>query len=119
MDQEIENKTSHLKKERTTPVLSPSPADGSLVTLVCLSAEHRTLFCVSHNGEWGFETTLLVNGERLVPYSPNNNLLKNEVVLFASAPAQFDSEEKLIQEIQAFIHRYVDVSPLFEQIATY
>ncbi|NIQ03928.1 MAG: hypothetical protein GWM98_29235, partial [Nitrospinaceae bacterium] len=29
------------------------------------------------------------------------------------------SEKVLVQEIQAFIHRYVDVSPLFERLASY
>lgn len=119
MDHEHEEQSSHLKKERTTPVVSASLADGSLVEMVYQPAEHRTLFCVWDHDAWRFETRLLVNGERLTPYSPNNNLLRNEVVLFASAPAEFDSEENLIQEIRTFIHRYVDVSPLFEEIATY
>jgi len=34
-------------------------------------------------------------------------------------PSEYDSEAKLIEEIRAFIHRYVDVSLLFEQIASY
>ena len=51
---------------------------------------------------------------RLVPYSPGNNLLKNEVVLFPSEPEEYGSEEELLAQIQSFIHRYVDVSPLFE-----
>jgi hypothetical protein len=29
------------------------------------------------------------------------------------------SEEQLVGEIRGFIHRYVDLSPLFEQIASY
>src|SRR5206468_2327094 len=56
---------------------------------------------------------------RLVPYSPNNNLIKNEVVLLPSEPEEYGSEEQLLDEIQSFIHRYVDVSPLFEKIASY
>ena len=67
----------------------------------------------------GYEATLLVNGQRLVPYSPRNNLLANEVVLFPSKAAEYESEQTLVEEIRAFIHRYVDVSPLFEQIASY
>ncbi len=59
------------------------------------------------------------SGERLIPYSPNNNLIKKEVVLFPSEPCEYGSEEKLVSEIQTFIHRYVDVSSRFERIASY
>src|SRR5256885_7705476 len=85
--------------------------------MVC--QESRTLFCVSKDGAFRYETSLLVNGQRLVPYSPRNNLLTNEVVLFPSEPSEYESEKKLVEDIRAFIHRYVDVSPLFEQIASY
>ena len=49
----------------------------------------------------------------------NNNLIKHEVVLFPSEPEEYGSEQALIEEIQSYIHRYVDVSPLFEKIASY
>ncbi|HKY31667.1 MAG TPA: hypothetical protein VJV23_03950 [Candidatus Polarisedimenticolia bacterium] len=54
-----------------------------------------------------------------MPYSPRNNLLQNGVVLLPTGPEEYGSEETLIAEIQAFIHRYVDVSPLFEKVASY
>ena len=58
-------------------------------------------------------------GERLVPYSPDNNLIKNDVVLLPSGPEEYGSEAELVAEIQAYIHRYVDLSPQFERIASY
>jgi len=54
-----------------------------------------------------------------VPYSPTNNLLQHDVVLLPSEPEEYGSEEVLVNEIQAFIHRYVDVRPLFEKLASY
>lgn len=57
--------------------------------------------------------------EKLIPYSPGNNLIKHDVVLFPSEPQEYESEEALLSEVQSFIHRYVDVSPLFEKIASY
>jgi len=72
------------------------------------------------NGEWSLEGGFNVSPfHRLVPYSPNNNLIKNEVVLLPSEPEEYGSEEGLLADIQSFIHRYVDVSPLFEKIASY
>src|SRR3989475_9906960 len=107
------------KKQTASPTVSTVLPDGSLAEMVCRPNENRTLFCVSKDGAFRYETNLLVSGQRLVPYSPRNNLLTNEVVLFPSEPLEYDSEEKLIEEIRAFIHRYVDISPLFEQIASY
>src|SRR3989454_5152262 len=107
------------KKDTARPTVSTVLPDGSLVEMVYRPDENRTLFCVSKDGAFRYETNLLVSGQRLVPYSPRNNLLTNEVVLFPSEPLEYDSEEKLIEEIRAFIHRYVDISPLFEQIASY
>jgi len=43
---------------------------GSLAEMVYRPEENRTLFCVSKDGEFRYETSLLVNGQRLVPYSP-------------------------------------------------
>jgi len=54
-----------------------------------------------------------------VPYSPGNNLLLHQVVLFPSEPLEYGSDAELVAEIKAFIHSYVDVSPLFEDIAAY
>lgn len=107
------------KKQAIRPTVSAALADGSFAEMVYRSEEHRTLFCVSKDSEVRYETSLFANGQRLVPYSPRNNLLTNEVVLFPSEAAEYDSEQQLIGEIRNFIHCYVDVSPLFEQIASY
>ena len=58
-------------------------------------------------------------GARLVPFSPNNNLIKNEVVLLPSEPQIYGSEENLVAEIREFIHRYVDLHESFEEVATH
>ena len=55
----------------------------------------------------------------LYPYRATNNLITNNVVLLPSEPEEYGSEQELITEIRAFIHRYVDVSERFEQIAAY
>src|SRR3989441_11661247 len=115
MEEKLADKIEKAKKQTARPTVSTVLPDGSLVEMVC--QENRTLFCVSKDGGFRYETDLLENGERLVPYSPRNNLLTNEVVLFPSEPLEYDSESKLVENIQAFIHRYVDISPLFEQIA--
>ena len=61
-----------------------------------------------------------VPGEKLEyrPLSPSNTLLTHSVVLFPDACEPFESEEQLFSDVQSFIHRYVDVSPEFEDLST-
>ena len=39
--------------------------------------------------------------------------------MLPSAPEEYGSERELVREIQAYIHRYVDLSPGFERLASY
>lgn len=119
MAEKIKEAVEKVKKESARPAASAVLGDGSIVEMVHRADEHRTLFCIFKDGEARYEPNLLVKGERLVPYSPNNNLITNEVVLLPSEPEEYESEDQLIVEIQAFLHRYVDVSPLFEKTAAY
>src|SRR5712691_8346923 len=119
MEDKFNETIEKAKKQSAQPTVSTILPDGSLAEMVYRPEENRTLFCVLKENGFRYETNLLVNSERLVPYSPRNNLLTNEVVLFPSEPAEYTSEQELVKRIKDFIHRYVDVSPLFEQIASY
>ncbi len=119
MSEAIKQIADKVKEKAARPTVSATLPDGSLVEMLYRPEEHRTLFCVSNGDEIRYETNLLVNGQRIVPYSPRNNLLTNEVVLFPSEPAEYGTEQELVESIRDFIHRYVDISPLFEQIASY
>jgi hypothetical protein len=119
MSQDIKEATTEVKQASAQPAVSMVLPDGTLAEMIYRPDEHRTLFCVAKDGEWHYESSLHAGGRRLVPYSPGNNLLRNDVVLLPSGPEEFGSEEELVAGIQGFIHRYVDVSPLFEKIASY
>lgn len=111
---------SQLKtKDRSQPVVSAVLADGTLVETLYRRDERRTLFCVAKDGEIRYESSITDEAERLVPYSAGNDLLTKRIVLLPSEPEEYGSEQELVQAVQAYIHRYVDVSPLFEKIATY
>jgi hypothetical protein len=114
---EIKPTVEKVKKEAAKAAVSALLPGGALAEMVY--EDNRTFFCVSKDGEIRYETNLLVNGQRLVPYSPRNNLLSNEVVLFPSEPLEYETEDSLVESIRTFIHRYVDISPLFKQIASY
>jgi hypothetical protein len=57
--------------------------------------------------------------ERLVPYSPRNNLIATGCVLLPSGVGDFGDKGDLVDEVRAFIHRYVDLTPVFEEIAAH
>src|SRR5262245_6545744 len=114
------NKPSEAKQQRPVPTVSAVFDDGAILEMVYRPQDKRTAFVLWKDGEWNLEQSLSINPfQRLVPYSPNNNLIKNEVVLLPSEPEEYGSEESLLGEIQSFIHQYVDVTPLFQEIASY
>jgi hypothetical protein len=107
-------------KRNRHPTTSAVRDDGSLVELVYDHAQRSTALAVFRKDTWTLEAGIdLGNGEQLVPFSPNNNLIKNEVVLLPSTPEEYGSQGELVNDIASFIHRYLDVSPMFEKAATY
>ena len=109
---------SERAKPSATPTVSTRLADGTLVEMVYRKPENRTLFCLARDGVIRYEPAVTVGDDKLVPYSAKNNLLKHEVVLLPSEAAEYGNQAELLGRIRAFIHRYVDVAPNFEEIAS-
>jgi hypothetical protein len=102
------------------PTVSRVSSD-TLVELVYNAAKHTTALAVSRfDGLWNIEQEVSIGtGELLVPYSPANNLITSGCVLLPSMPLEYGLKDELVADIRAFLHRYVDLSPLFEQIAVH
>lgn len=114
----MDNKTD--EKKQIVPSASAILEDGTIVEMAFHPKERRTVFAIYNAGRWTLRDGVdLGSDTRLVPFSPNNNLVKNDVVLLPSEPSIYGSEEKLVADIQEFIHRHVDFSPSFEKVATY
>ena len=107
------------KRTRAIPTASAVFDDSTLIEMVYRPADKQSAFVQWTGGAWTEEKYVFRDGVRFVPYSPHNNLLRNDVVLFPSEPEEYGSESALLAEILAFIHRYVDLSPLFEKTAAY
>ena len=111
---------SNHENSKPVPTTSAVLGDRQLVELVYDRDKRRTSLAVWNGATWRLEDTItLDNGRRLIPYSAENNLIQNEVILLPSKPEEYGTEAELVQEIQAFIHRYVDISPRFERIASH
>lgn len=106
--------------EKTRPTASAILKDGSLVEMLYRPDTRSTTFAVLRQSEWAYERQVTDDdGSKLVPFSADNNLIKNEAVLLPSEPREYDSEERLIGDVRSFLHRYTDLSVEFEQLATY
>src|SRR4051794_5371841 len=113
------NDDNHKNEEQTrttVPTVSRNLQDGSLIELLYRPQERRTALALYDAGRWTIRPHFDVDGVRLAPFSPNNNLIKNDVVLLPSEPQAYGSEQELLTSIGAFIHRYVDLSSAFEKI---
>lgn len=109
-----------IRKERRIATVSAVLEDGTVIEMVLDPKTKRTSFVLAKNGECHFADSVPISPSlRLVPYSPRNNLLAHQVVLLPSEPQEYGSDTALLAEIESFIHRYVDVTPLFEKIACY
>lgn len=108
------------RKKQIIPTASSILDDGTIVEMVYKPDLRRTLLAILSAGRWTLQDGVDLGEEtRLVPFSPQNNLVKNGVVQLPSEPRSYGSEAELVSAIQQFIHRYVDLEPVFERVATY
>lgn len=105
-------------QQHTRPTVSEVLEDGTIVELIYRPEHRTTLLATSLGARWTLARHVDVpGGHQLAPFSPNNNLIKNDVVLLPSEPRSYASEQDLVVEVIDFIHRYADLSPTFEQVA--
>jgi hypothetical protein len=105
--------------ERGIPTIS-RVTDDTVVELVYNREKKTTALVVSRfDGLWNIERVVRLGTECLIPYSARNNLIANGCVLLPSEPMESGPKSELIADIAAFLHRYVDLTPLFERIAAH
>ncbi len=108
------------KQQKDISTVSRRLSDGGLLELIYDNNTHRTAFAIYRNGEGLVVNSLDTDtGERLVPVPATNNLIKHGALLLPNKPEPFTSTEKLIESIQSYLFRYVDLSERFQRIASY
>lgn len=108
-------------KAAPTPTISRVCPDGMMIEILYDADLAITSLAVCNPaGEISIEAQVdLPTGERLVPYTPTNSLLTSGCVLLPSDVGEFGDKAQLLERVRAFIHRYVDLSPLYEEIAAH
>lgn len=104
-----------------TPTISHVLEDQTLIELLFDPASRTTALAVRRpDGRESIEATLeLPTRERFIPYSAANNLIASGCVLLPSTIGEFESKERLVADVRAFLHRYVDLPDTFEAIAAH
>src|SRR4051812_21732800 len=102
------------------PYVGGEPLPGTLLETIYRSQTAETLFATYKGGKLTYEKSFAMGANRsLVPYSPQNSLIRNRIVLFPSSADEYGSKRELVASIKSFINRYVTVTPLFETIAVH
>lgn len=104
-----------------TPTVSRTLNNGTLVELLYDREKSTTSLAVARPGAdiEIVQSLEIADGERLAPYSPTNNLIRSGCVLLPSAVGEFAGKAALLNEVHSFLHRYIDLSPTFEEIAAH
>ena len=109
-----------MSKNNTIVVISRRYLNGTLLEYLFDSTTSQSSFAISKDGEISTAKKYIDEfSNTLIPCSNCKNLIEQGIVLFPSKPSDYSNEETLVEEVRSFIHRYVDVSPIFEKIATY
>jgi len=102
------------------PTISYIASDGALAELLYDPVARTTALAAFQDGTVRQHDRLtLPSGERLVPYSATNNLIAHACILLPSDVGDGRDKREVYGAVQAFLHRYVDISPAFEEIAAY
>jgi len=103
------------KKRKASMIL-----DGQIVETIYSPKEEKTQFAVYKDTKIELVDTITSeSGEEFYPLSAMSDLLTKRVVLLPSEPTEYGTEKELLLEITKFIHHYLEISPMFEQIASY
>ncbi len=108
-------------KEKKPIYRTTLQTENELYEMVHDPYERKTAFAMSNSfGEMKFLVDEVeYDGELYRPLPASHQLVEKNVILFPYLAMPYESEEAILKEIQEFIHKYVDVSDVFEQIATY
>jgi hypothetical protein len=108
------------RTKKTTSLASAVLEDGTIVETVYRPGSHDTVFLTSKNGKIVERNEFDIPGlGRTRPFSPQNNLIAHEVILFPSCASEYGNEQALVADIRAFVHRYADLTESFEEVVSY
>lgn len=110
------------EEKQDKPILKSSIiTQDSLYEMVYDNILSKTsYFRVDRSGAFvGFIEEAEIEGKKYKPLPPDHPLIDKRIVYFPSQATPYESEEEILSEIRTFIHKYLDISEEFEQIAVH
>lgn len=103
------------------PTISAVLDDRTLVEALYCPGDTSTALAVGSPGGEAckvqeFTTSM---GERLIPYSASNNLLACDCVLLPSDIGEVRDKRDVIDDVQAYLRKYIDLDPTAEAIVAH
>lgn len=100
--------------------VSISLPEETFVEMVYNQQANKTGFAICNSGEISMQDTFTHPSEgTLEPVPASNNLIRHGAVVFPEKPEEYKSISTLVNEIDSYLYRYVDVSDHFRKIAAY
>jgi len=103
--------------KKLVPTVSRVLPDGTCVELLYDPERRHTAFAVGNENTYRVEQSIVVGDERLVPFSAENNLIKNAAVLLPLAAEDYGSEDAVVADLRTYFQRYLYLTPAFETVA--
>ncbi len=108
-------KNENKKKTRKASLVS----ENKIAETVYDPKLEQTHFVVYKDGEIKFFDKINKEQEEVFPLDGKNDIVSKGIVLLPSEPLEYGTDAELLKDIQLFIHKYLEISPMYEQIASY
>lgn len=100
-------------------VISEILSDDRMVEMIYKEETHITQLVTFDGEKIEYNDEIHLSDLLLAPYSAKNSLISKKVIKLPSEAKEYGTEKELLEKIQKFIHKYLDISPVFEKIASY
>lgn len=93
--------------------------DNQIAESVYNPITQETSFALYRQGEIELIDCVDFKEEKIYPLDSKNDIVNKKIVLLPSGPIEYNNEKELLNQIQIFIHKYLDISSKYEKIASY
>lgn len=106
-------------KDDIKQIVSKVLYDGTIIETIYNPEIEKTAFAICKGEKIIHDYQYQHEEITFVPIKGSSAVIQAKVVLFPTVEEEYDNMVSLIQEIQTFIHKYVEISEFFELVSTY
>ena len=93
--------------------------DDQLAETVYDPKSRTTKYAIFKNEKVAYYESLEIDSKKYLPLSPDSDFISKRIILFPSIAMDYGTTNDLIDDIRAYIHKYVDISDTFEGLLPY